>query len=112
MFIEKFLFLLACHFLADFAFQSAYLAEKKATSTEHLLYHGAQYTATFIVFVAIASTVLPFPSAVPLFPILLLFFSHILIDALKARIKLIKPIWLDQLLHISILLALLSFNFY
>lgn len=112
MFLEKFIFLLGCHFLADFAFQSAYLAEKKSTSVEHLLYHGAQYTATFVLFIALTSTILPFPAAVPVVATILLFLSHIIIDALKARWNIIKSIWLDQLLHISVILVLLLTNQY
>ena len=91
---------LSCHFVGDFAFQSTWMSMEKGKSWEVNLYHCATYTAVFILFVH--------PS---LLAIATLFGSHIVIDALKARYKLIGPIWLDQLLHFAVIVLILILKF-
>jgi hypothetical protein len=80
---------LACHFVGDFAFQSTWMTLEKGKSWEVNFYHAATYTAVFVLF-AHAS---PLAAAV-------LFGAHVVVDPLKARYKVIGPIWLDQLIHL------------
>lgn len=87
---------LACHFIGDFAFQSAWMSSEKGKSWEVNFYHCATYTATFVLF---AQTSLQATIA--------LFVTHYIVDTLKARYKVIGPIWLDQLLHILTILLIL-----
>ncbi|RAQ98169.1 DUF3307 domain-containing protein [Thermogemmatispora tikiterensis] len=80
---------LACHFVGDFAFQSTWMAVEKGKSWEVTFYHCATYTAVFILFAH--------PSMVA---IVILFTTHLIVDALKARYQVITSIWVDQLLHL------------
>ncbi|HET8846964.1 MAG TPA: DUF3307 domain-containing protein, partial [Ktedonobacteraceae bacterium] len=41
---------LACHFVGDFAFQSTWMSLEKGKSWEVNFYHGATYTAVFVLF--------------------------------------------------------------
>jgi hypothetical protein len=86
----------ACHFIGDFAFQSSWMSMEKGKSWEVNGYHCATYTAVFVL-LAHSS---PLAS-------LILFATHFFVDPLKARYKLIGPIWLDQLLHLATILAIL-----
>jgi hypothetical protein len=87
---------LACHFVGDFAFQSTWMSVEKGKSWEVNFYHCATYTAVFVLF------------AHPSFAALaMLLVTHFIVDTLKARYKVIGPIWLDQLLHIAIIVAIL-----
>ena len=88
---------LACHFLADFPFQGDYLSRMKGQSWEHLFYHCAEYAGVFLLF-AHASPVAA----------LALFIPHMIIDALKARYKVIPWLWLDQMLHILTIFIILA----
>jgi len=88
---------LACHFLGDFAFQSAWMSANKGKSWEVNFYHAATYTAAFVLFASATPTA-----------IVVIFLSHIIIDPLKARYNLIKPIWVDQALHFIVIFALLA----
>lgn len=92
--------LIACHFIADFPFQSDFIAMNKGKSWEINFYHAVIYTAAFLLFMKVS---LPFAA--------LLFVSHFIIDPLKARYKLVKRIWQDQLIHIAVL-AIGAFCFY
>lgn len=88
----------ACHFVGDFAFQSTWMSLEKGKSWEVNFYHGATYTAVFVLFAHSS----PLATAV-------LFGTHFVVDPLKARYKLIGPIWLDQLIHlVTIVLILLA----
>src|SRR3984893_5118430 len=87
---------LACHFIGDFAFQSAWMSMEKGKSWEVNFYHSATYTAVFVLFAH--------PS---LLAIAILFATHFVVDPLKSRYKLIGPIWVDQLLHILTILLIL-----
>ena len=94
--ISTLLILLACHFVGDFAFQSTWMSIEKGKSWEVNFYHAATYTAVFVLFAH--SSVLA--TAV-------LFGAHVIVDPLKARYRLIGPIWLDQLLHIVTIVLIL-----
>ncbi len=87
---------LACHFVGDFAFQSAWMSVEKGKSWEVNFYHCATYTATFVLFAH------PSTNAV-----IILLSAHFFFDALKARYKIIRSIWLDQLLHIATIIVIL-----
>src|SRR5438477_13017781 len=87
---------LACHFLGDFAFQSTWMSVEKGKSWDVLFYHCATYTAVFILFAH--------PTAMA---IAILVGTHFVVDALKARYKVIGPIWLDQMLHIVTIVLIL-----
>ena len=82
--------------VGDFAFQSTWMSVEKGKSWEVNFYHCATYTATFILFAA--------PS---IFAILTILSTHFIVDALKARYKVIRSIWLDQLLHIATIIVIL-----
>jgi len=90
--INLFFFYVALHFIADFPFQGDWLGVNKGKSWELMFYHCLIYSGTFIVF-----------GKVSLLVAFILFITHLLIDPLKARYKIIKPIWLDQLLHIIVI---------
>ncbi len=90
---------LACHFIGDFAFQSAWMTIEKGKSWEINFYHGATYTAPFLLFA----------HCTPLAAIVL-FATHIVIDPLKARYKIVGPIWVDQLLHFAVILVVLELH--
>jgi hypothetical protein len=92
--LNTFLTLVACHFLADFPFQSDWLASNKGKSWELMIYHCLIYTATFILFAKVS---LAFAA--------ILFITHMIIDPLKARYHVVKQIWQDQLLHMVVLVA-------
>ena len=91
---------LACHFIGDFAFQSAWMSIEKGKSWEVNFYHCATYTAVFVLFAHSS----PLATAA-------IFGTHLVIDPLKARYKVIGPIWLDQLLHIVTILLILWLKF-
>ncbi|MBI4713849.1 DUF3307 domain-containing protein [Candidatus Uhrbacteria bacterium] len=96
---------LCAHFIGDFAFQSAWMAAEKGKKFEVLIYHCATYTAPFAVLLALLNGRTPFaPDA--LFA-LAIFGTHIVIDTLSARLKVIKTIWADQLCHFAVIALLL-----
>jgi hypothetical protein len=97
--IPTLLIWLACHFLGDFAFQSVWMVVEKGKSWEVNFYHCATYTAVFILFAH--------PS---LLATALLFGTHFVVDPLKARYNIIRPIWLDQLIHIVTIVLILGFR--
>src|SRR5258708_9935146 len=97
--ITTLLIWLDCHFVGDFAFQSAWMSAEKGKSWEVNFYHCATYTAVFVLF------------AHPSFlAIALLLVLHYVVDTLKARYKVIGPIWLDQLLHVATIVLILGFK--
>ena len=95
--IQVLLVWLACHFVGDYAFQSTWMSVEKGKSWEVNFYHCATYTATFVLFAH--------PS---LIAIALLLVTHYVIDTLKARYKIIGPIWVDQSLHIITIVLILA----
>lgn len=98
--IQTLLVWLACHFVGDFAFQSAWMSIEKGKSWEVNFYHSATYTAVFVLFAHpswLATTIL--------------LVTHFVVDPLKARYKLIEPIWLDQLLHFLTIILILWLKF-
>jgi hypothetical protein len=96
------LWLVAGHFLGDFAFQSDWMATQKGKSWEINLYHAAVYTATIFVVATIGGVTLS------VLALAILIVSHFCIDPFKARWNLIKSIWIDQLLHLLVLIAVVA----
>ncbi len=92
--LEFFLFLLAAHFIGDFAFQSTWMSTEKNKRWEVNLSHALLYTATFVIF------------RIPLSYLSLgiIAISHFLIEPLKGRWGILKYDWQDQLLHILVLI--------
>jgi hypothetical protein len=98
--IMTFLIWCACHFVGDFAFQSTWMTVEKGKSWEVNFYHSATYTAVFVLFAHSS-----------LLATAILFGTHFVVDPLKARYKVIGPIWLDQLIHIVTIILILLFHF-
>lgn len=90
--LNYFFILVACHFIADFPFQGDWLGCNKGKSWELMAYHCFIYSATFLLF-----------AKVSLLFAAILFVSHMIIDPLKARYKVVKQIWQDQLLHMIVI---------
>ena len=78
------------------------MSMEKGKSWEVNFYHCATYTATFILFAH------PSPSILALILILV---THYVIDTLKARYKVIGSIWLDQLLHVLVIILILTLKY-
>lgn len=93
-----FLWLIVGHFLGDFPAQSAWMAAEKGKSWEVLIYHALVYTAVVFLVASFGGYTLSYLA------LYIILSTHILFDAMKARWKLIPTIWLDQILHIGILL--------
>lgn len=100
----------AVHFIADFAFQSAWMAIGKSPLTndgkddnpnEVLLYHCLTYTATFVVFAK------AFGMSVNPLAYLVIFLAHVIVDWHKARKRYVTTIWLDQIMHLLTLVPLI-----
>ncbi len=100
--------LLIAHFLADFSFQSADMAEEKKRSQRPLLLHSAIYAGVM----ALAC----FAGVAPLYallPALVFAVSHLVIDECKSLVaRKWDSIWLlliDQAIHISIIVLVWKF---
>src|SRR5258707_14681027 len=79
---------LACHFIGDFSFQSAWMNMEKGKSWEVNFYHGATYTAVFVLFAHSS-----------LLGTAVFLRTHLVLDPLKAPFKIIGPILLEMILH-------------
>jgi len=90
-----FLKLLLAHFIADFPCQIPWFIEMKGKSHEVMLYHCAVYASVICLIVGLNVSMFCY-----------LVGTHFIIDNLKARWGIVKHIWVDQLLHILILLAI------
>lgn len=102
---ELLLYLLAGHFIGDFAFQADWIAQRKGKSWEINLYHALIYTATIVFAAAFGAMVTTEGgTGISYGAMILIALSHFIIDPLKARWGIVKYIWLDQLLHIAVLI--------
>lgn len=88
------LVLISCHLIGDYVLQIDFIAKSKGTNIYHLLVHCFLYCVPFYI---MSGTI---------WQLAVLFITHIIIDLLKARYKLI-PYWLDQVLHYVICLLYL-----
>jgi len=92
--VHSILYWCAFHFVIDFVGQPEWMGLNKGKYWEIMLYHCIIYASGFFL---IGASVQAF---------IILFVSHLLIDPLKARYEVIKPIWLDQSIHIVIIIFL------
>jgi len=84
--IEKIIILIFCHVLGDYVLQIDFLAKTKGNNWYHLIVHCFLYVFPFFVYFGID------------WRLILLFCTHVIIDALKARYKKINYVT-DQILH-------------
>jgi hypothetical protein len=94
----------ALHMIGDFAFQSTWMCTQKGKSWEILIYHCLVYTAPMALMLLVSSMT----DFVTLMGLATVFLSHILIDALKARWGVVKEIWIDQLLHMGVIILCMA----
>lgn len=92
--IELLLKLVFCHLVGDYVLQSDFIAKSKGENWYHLLVHCVLYCLPF--YIAFGLT----------WNLLFIFLTHIYIDALKARYKIIDYT-ADQIMHYLILLIYL-----
>jgi len=92
--------LLAGHFIGDFPFQTEWMFLNKGKSWEADFYHSAAYAFTILVIAKIGGLVIS-----PII-ILVILFSHFIIEPFKERWRIIPYIWLDQILHIFVLIII------
>ena len=85
--------LFVCHALGDYVLQIDFLAKTEGTNLWHLIMHCILYTAPFAVIFGLDSR------------ILMLFITHVIVDAAKARFKVISYLD-DQIMHIGVFLIL------
>lgn len=85
--------LLACHMLGDYVLQTDFLASTKGDNWWHLLAHCVFYSVPFAVIFGVDQR------------IFWLFLSHLLIDVMKVRWKVIGYVS-DQVAHVVMMLAL------
>lgn len=90
--IELLYRLMACHMLGDYVLQSDFLATSKGTNWWHFFVHCVLYSLPFAVAFGFDWRVLA------------LLASHVVIDAMKARLHVIDYA-VDQMGHVSLLLA-------
>ncbi|MCH3964496.1 MAG: DUF3307 domain-containing protein [Clostridium sp.] len=106
-------FLLIAHFLADFTFQTAKLAQRKRDNFKYLLYHALIYAVIFLM------TIFPlvkFEKAI--LPYIIIISSHFFIDWTRKRVdkkfsrkaSIFASFIVDQVLHVLIL-AVLYYTF-
>ena len=88
--LEKIIILIFCHMIGDYVLQSNYIAHTKETNWYHLLVHCILYCFPFYIAFGIV------------WQLAVIFITHIIIDALKARYKLINYA-VDQVLHFAIM---------
>ena len=84
--IELLLKLVFCHLVGDYVLQLDYIAKTKGSNWHHLIIHCILYCLPFYITFGLA------------WHLIVIFLSHIFIDALKARYKVINY-FTDQVLH-------------
>lgn len=106
-----FAFLLIAHMLGDFTLQPSGLAEAKKKNTSWLLLHVGIYAACILITLLLCVKV----NAV-LLPFLVLTFSHLVIDIIRARVIKLGPeehrkelglFFMDQIFHIVTIVTVL-----
>ena len=89
--IEKIMLLVMCHLIGDYVLQGDFIAKTKGQNWYHLLVHCGLY-------------IVPFYICLGFIPQLaLLFLTHIVVDALKARYGKINYV-VDQVWHYLMLI--------
>lgn len=88
--MDKLLMLLFCHLVGDYILQTPFIAETKGTNWYHLFVHCVLYCLPFFLAFGVS------------WHRAIVFASHIIVDPLKARYK-ILTYWQDQLIHYIVL---------
>ena len=88
--MDKLLMLLFCHLVGDYILQTPFIAETKGTNWYHLFVHCVLYCLPFFLAFGVS------------WHLAIVFASHIIVDPLKARYK-ILTYWQDQLIHYIVL---------
>lgn len=91
--LEKIIKLVFCHMVGDYALQNDFIAQSKGSNWYHLIVHCILYCLPF--YIVFGNE----------YHLEIVFFMHIIIDALKARYKTINYVE-DQFLHFAILLII------
>lgn len=86
--------LILCHLVGDYVLQSDYIAKTKGENWYHLFVHSALYCVPFILVFGLSPSVFS------------LFFTHMFIDAMKAKYKQCGYVT-DQILHYWVLVLFL-----
>ena len=86
--------LVACHLIGDYCLQGDFIARTKGENWYHLFIHCFLYVIPFWVAFGWGRS------------LWVLFFSHAIVDVLKARYHKISY-WLDQTIHYAVLAAYL-----
>lgn len=84
--------LLLGHFIGDFPCQVQWFVDMKGKSYEVMLYHCAVYSAVVCIL-----------GQLGWWAFIIILGSHFVIDNMKARLRIIKHIWQDQIYHILVL---------
>lgn len=84
--MDELIILVLCHLIGDYVLQSDFIAKTKGENWYHLFAHSALYCVPFILLYGTGKACA------------CLFLSHVMIDALKARYKVIGYIQ-DQVFH-------------
>lgn len=92
--IKIIILLICCHLIGDYVFQSDFIAKTKGENWYHLIVHCVLYCLPFLIFFDFT------------WQILIIFITHLIIDALKARYHKINYVT-DQVLHYIVMLVYL-----
>lgn len=92
--MEMLIYLILCHLIGDYLFQTDFIAKTKGSNWYHMFVHCGLYIAPFAFFFGIT------------WQLSILFATHMIIDPLKARYNKINY-WQDQVLHYLLLLLYL-----
>lgn len=91
--IETIFLIIICHLIGDYVLQSDFIARSKGENLYHLLVHCILYTVPFYIFFGFD------------WRLYILLYSHIFIDAMKAKFGYINYVT-DQVLHYIIAFSL------
>lgn len=92
--MDTILKLIFCHLIGDYVLQGDFIAQSKGKNWYHLFVHCMLYCLPFYVVFGLT------------WQLAVIFITHIVIDALKARYKIINYVT-DQVLHYLIVLIYL-----
>jgi hypothetical protein len=93
------IYLILCHLIGDYLFQTDFIAKTKGNNWYHMFVHCGLYIAPFAFFFGIT------------WQLGVLFVAHMIIDPLKARYNKINY-WQDQTLHYLLLLIYYTIYYY
>ena len=91
--MENFFILLLCHLVGDYVLQGDFIAKTKGENWYHLFVHSTLYALPFYIWLGFTPA------------IAVIFSTHFIVDALKARYEKINYLT-DQLLHYFVLILI------